>query len=49
MIPFEEARKIVDEILAGRCVETEIVPVLQAHGRVLAEKPVSQLDLPPFQ
>ncbi|MFH1744067.1 MAG: molybdopterin molybdotransferase MoeA [bacterium] len=48
MIPFEEARRIVDEILAGRCVETEIVPVLEGHGRVLAEKPVSRLDLPPF-
>lgn len=48
MVLFEEAKAIVDNILAGRCVQSETLPVLRSHGRILAETPISRLDLPPF-
>lgn len=48
MISFEEALARLDSELDGRLVEARDVPVGEARGRVLAEAPLSRLDLPPF-
>ncbi len=48
MIPLEEAFARMDRALQGRRLETEILPVEEALGRVLAGTPRSLLDLPPF-
>src|SRR5208282_4567512 len=54
VVSFEEARRIVDEIAAkalatrGGSGETEILDLLSARGRVLAEPIVADRDFPPF-
>jgi molybdopterin molybdotransferase len=46
-IPIDEARAIIDRTI--RPIDrTERVPLLQAHGRVLAQDLVSTVDVPPF-
>ena len=46
-IPLEEARAIIERAI--RPVErTEILPLRQANGRVLAQDVVSNADVPPF-
>lgn len=49
MLSFEDARRMVEgkAALVGRC-GTEIVDLLAAAGRVLAEPVIADRDLPPF-
>ena len=46
-IPLEEARAII-EATVRPLDRTEIVPLLQAHGRVLASPLAATADVPPF-
>jgi molybdopterin biosynthesis enzyme len=46
-IPLDEARQLIDGAI-GAIVRTEIVPLTQANGRVLARDVVSDRDVPPF-
>lgn len=49
VVSFEKARHIVEEHAAQlRARDTEIVPLLDAAGRVLAEEIRADRDLPPF-
>jgi len=48
MVSLDEALATVDRVLAGRVVETETLPVAEAHGRFLAEAQTSRVNLPPF-
>ena len=50
MISFEQALKIVNEKLAGAGItpDTELLPLDQACGRVLAEDVAADRDYPPF-
>jgi len=49
VLSFEDARRVVEEHAAGiKPAGTEVVDLLAARGRVLAEPVVADRDLPPF-
>ncbi len=48
LVTFNEAKQLVWETLQPKPLGSEEVPLLEAHGRVLAEDAVSALDIPPF-
>ncbi len=47
-ISFHDARRIIDEVAARRCLPAEHVTLARAHGRVLAESLVATLPQPGF-
>jgi len=48
LLTLDEAKKALSEKLQPKPLGTELVPLLEAHRRVLAENAVSELDIPPF-
>jgi molybdopterin molybdotransferase len=48
MIPIEEAWRILDETIMDIRLETELLPVSMAPGRIVEADQISRLDLPPF-
>jgi molybdenum cofactor synthesis domain-containing protein len=48
LMSFDEAKRVVDEQLKPEALCGEEVPLLEAYNRVLSEKVVSALDIPPF-
>ncbi|QDH70076.1 molybdopterin molybdotransferase MoeA [Marilutibacter alkalisoli] len=45
---FDDALAIVREVARRHRLDTEIVPLSRAHGRVLSEEVIAPLSLPPF-
>jgi putative molybdopterin biosynthesis protein len=45
---FDEAKRVINEKLKLPVLGVEEVPLLEAYNRVLGEKVVSTLDIPPF-
>jgi molybdenum cofactor synthesis domain-containing protein len=48
LITFDEAKKVIREQLKPEALGVEEVSLLEVHDRVLGEKVVSGLDIPPF-
>ena len=45
---FDDARRIIDEVAARRCMPAERVSLEKAHGRVLAQSLIAMLPQPGF-
>lgn len=48
LLGFADALAVVDDAVAPRTLDTECLPVVQAHGRTLAADAQSRVNLPPF-
>jgi putative molybdopterin biosynthesis protein len=48
LMSFDEAKKIISSQLKPKPLGSEVLGLLEAHNRVLAEDVVSALDIPPF-
>jgi molybdenum cofactor synthesis domain-containing protein len=48
LLTFEEAKKAIRQHLPSGPLGENVLPLLEAHNRVLAQNIVSSLDIPPF-
>jgi molybdenum cofactor synthesis domain-containing protein len=48
LLSLDEARQVINKHFVPKPLGVEEVPLLEAHGRVLAENIVAPMDIPPF-
>lgn len=48
LVTFDEAQQVIQQKFKPKPIGSEVIPLLQAHDRVLAEDVTAMLDIPPF-